>query len=556
MMLQKLVEFADRNRSNTPPSMYQKTRVRWIIDLDNRGNLVGKGLVPTSGGATKGKDRGQEMLMPHVNRSSKIKPKLLADDARYVLGVGDDPKTPQRHQAFCDLIDSCARETGEQSVKAVHAFLTNYPDKAALLPADAEESDILTFRVEGLLPVELASVREFWESYTLEGGAVMQCLICGKRRPVEERLPLKIKGLPGGQTSGVTLISANQDAFESYNLHASLVAPTCRTCAEAFTNSINEMLRSENQKLIVGPTAFVFWTREETGFDPALLLSKPDESDVKQLLESFRTGIFAEASVEPTSFYALSLSASGGRAVVRDWLHTTIPRAQSNLARWFTLQRLLDSSGKPEKPLSVYPLAASLYQRASDQMVANVPRVLVRCALYGDALPDWMLAQAILRNRAEQKVTRPRAALVKIALLSQITNQKEGYMEKLDITCESPGYLCGRLLAELEVAQIAAVNPKSTLVDRYYGAASSAPATVFGNLFRTNRAHMNTLNRDKPNVYHRIEQNLQQILSHLKEFPRTLTLKEQAMFALGYYHQKVHRWAKEESEINNAEEEN
>lgn len=124
-------------------------------------------------------------------------------------------------------------------------------------------------------------------------------------------------------------------------------------------------------------------------------------------------------------------------------------------------------------------------------------------------------------------------------------------METLDLSCTSPGYLCGRLLAELEAAQKAAINPRATLVDRYYGAASSAPASVFGNLMRANRAHMSTLSRDKYNVFVAIDRNIQEILFGLREFPKTLTLREQAMFALGYYHQKVARWARSAGTQNN-----
>jgi hypothetical protein len=41
-----------------------------------------------------------------------------------------------------------------------------------------------------------------------------------------------------------------------------------------------------------------------------------------------------------------------------------------------------------------------------------------RLALNGGELPNWLLYQAVKRNRAEQRVTRPRAALIKMSLLS------------------------------------------------------------------------------------------------------------------------------------------
>ena len=41
----------------------------------------------------------------------------------------------------------------------------------------------------------------------------------------------------------------------------------------------------------------------------------------------------AAAGPEANKFYAAAFSASGARVVVRDWLETTIPEAQKNLAR-------------------------------------------------------------------------------------------------------------------------------------------------------------------------------------------------------------------------------
>lgn len=533
MILQRLTEFAERLDS-TPP-MYQKTRVRWLVDLDPEGNLVGDGFIPLSSGESRGKDRGKEMLVPNLVRSSGVRAKLLADNADYVFGVGDDPKIAERHTAFRELVGRCAEATGEASVMAVSRFLDG--EKAP--PARAEDGDIFTFRVGGVFPVDIPSVRRFWASETRDSkGSVMQCLICGKVKPVEQSLPVKIKGVPGGQTSGTALISANAEAFESYGLSGSLTSPTCRECGEAFANAINHMIATEHHRLRVGPVVFIFWTREEGGFSPASILSQPQEEDVRRLIGSYRTG--QKAVVNSGDFFALSLSGSGGRAVVRDWLETTVPAAEAHLGRWFGLQKLVDLDGSDGRPYGIYALAASLYLKPNDQMVANVPRTMVRCALHGGPLPDWLLSQAVNRNRAEQGVTRNRAALIKAVMLSQLQEYEEDYMEKLELSNTSPGYLCGRLLAELEAAQKVAVRPKATLVDRYYGAASSAPATVFGYLMRDfQAAHMAKLRKNRPGIYTAIDSRVQDILQALGEFPKTLNVREQAMFSLGYYHQKA-----------------
>jgi CRISPR-associated protein Csd1 len=104
-----------------------------------------------------------------------------------------------------------------------------------------------------------------------------------------------------------------------------------------------------------------------------------------------------------------------------------------------------------------------------------------------------------------------------------------------------PAYLCGRLLAELEAVQRAALGRiNATVTDRYYGAASSSPATVYGPLLRNARYHLARLRKDKGAIYQAIDGRITEILARLRgEFPAVLTLKDQARFALGYYHQKA-----------------
>ena len=113
-------------------------------------------------------------------------------------------------------------------------------------------------------------------------------------------------------------------------------------------------------------------------------------------------------------------------------------------------------------------------------------------------------------------------------------------MEKLDLEDKSPAYLCGRLLAALEALQYAALGKTNTTVtSRFYGTASSAPASVFGRLMRGAQAHLSKLRTTKPGTYAALQQKLEEIQSALVAYPLVLTLEEQGLFALGYYHQRA-----------------
>lgn len=543
MILRRLAEFVNRI-PDLPPSMYTPIAFKWQIDLDDSGGYLG--ITPLSDGGKK--NRGLMRLTPNLKRSGvSAPPLLLSDKAEYVLGIGCECLSDSwKFKSFRCLADDCSKNTQEPAVQAVCDFLSAHLESPFQFPEDVAASDMVCFRVGNTLPVDIPSVRKYWAMRNVSDAANnMQCLVCGDFGPVDKVSPVAIKGLAGigGQSSGMAIVSANKAAFLSYGAEQALIAPTCRLCGEAYANSLNYMIGNEKYRIFVGPAVFVFWTSKDNGFNITSLFTQPDESDVRTLIESYRTakkGYITDAE----SFYALSLSAAASRVVIRDWLDTTVPAVQDRLARWFQLQKIVNNSGGDGRPYGVYALAASLYQKPNEQMIAEIPRALIRCALSGGPLPSFILAQAVARNSAERSVTRNRAALIKTVLLSQMIDIKEDYMEKLDTSNESPGYLCGRLLAELEAAQKAAINPKATLVDRFYGSASSAPASVFGTLMGGLQAHMSKLRRDKPGIYVSIDKNLQEITSKIGEFPKVLVLKEQAMFALGYYHQKAARWIK------------
>lgn len=115
-------------------------------------------------------------------------------------------------------------------------------------------------------------------------------------------------------------------------------------------------------------------------------------------------------------------------------------------------------------------------------------------------------------------------------------------MASLDPENRNSAYLCGRLLAVLEAIQYQAVRPKATLVDRFYGTASSAPASVFGHLLRGGQNHLAKLRKERPGAHANLQKRLEDIHDGIEAangFPRVFTLQEQGFFGLGYYHQRA-----------------
>jgi CRISPR-associated protein Csd1 len=581
MILTKLKEYAEQQMENLPPAMYNNRRVAWLISLTADG--IFEGSICWKDNSQKETKKGREIVAPDIGRTVGVKPKLLVDTSEYILGIGRAATKADRlidcHEQFKTLIQACAEVTNERTIIAIAKFL-NSPlelEKAKdefLQLLDAKKFDPtenITFRVGGEIPANAAenftSIQEFWANYTSGGeesesgkikSHIMTCLVTGEPRAVEQRLPFLVKGLFGGQPSGTALVSANAQAFTSYGLANSLTSPISREAAEKFTKALNHLLSGKNTRLSVGNTAYVFWTREPEEIDLLGAIEHPDPQVVKNLLDSAAQGQEVYGT-DVNQFYALALSASVARAVVRDWLETTVPTVKANLKLWFLAHKITDTYGKVGEPLSVYKLAASAYRDASKEMLPTVPTALIRTALQNLPIPDDLLTKAIQRNRADGEVTYRRAALIKLALTTKLGTDAMTDMEQMNPQTNlqeeqnDRAYHCGRLLAELEGLQKAALGKvNASLVDRYYSAASTTPATAFPALMKNSFNHLAKLRKNKVGAYSAIDIRIQEIMlkiappnleTHTPTFPKTLKMHQQGLFALGYYHQRAHNRA-------------
>lgn len=541
MLLQRLVEYS--RRLDLPPALYAETPVRYVIDLERDGTPTG--MTDTADPSFRETRRGVKRFTPSVKRSSGIKPLLLADNAEYTLGLARDETKAGRvddaHAAYVQLVEACRIATNSPEVAAVVQFMGRIPE--LLLPADFDRAGLVTFRVDGTFVVDQPAVQAFWASENAPADSLqMQCLICGQRRPVLERLQANIKGglIPGGQTSGTSMISANAAAFESYGLTASLTAPTCTDCGERFTKALNHLLSAEHSHIRFADSVYVFWTREsEPAWDPFTLLDRAEAEDVRVLMETVRSGT-PGAVADPNRFYAVVLSAAGGRAVVREWIDVTLPDAREALRRWFAAHAILDLNTGARRHFSIKALAGATAREFKDISPATT-RALLHSAFTGTPVPAGLLTAVVLRSHAERRVTAAHASVIRLVLGARAGNaEEEDTMVALQADHPSAGYQCGRLLAVLEAIQRAALpNVKAGIIDRYFGSASASPARILPRLAQGAQPHLGVLQRERPAAHAALQRRLEEVLAQLPAFPRILKLEDQGLFLLGYYHQRA-----------------
>jgi CRISPR-associated protein Csd1 len=121
-----------------------------------------------------------------------------------------------------------------------------------------------------------------------------------------------------------------------------------------------------------------------------------------------------------------------------------------------------------------------------------------------------------------------------------IRTSEEEIPVSLDKQSTQPGYLLGRLFAVLENVQRAALGSQvnATIRDRFYGAASATPASIFPVLLRNTQNHLGKLRKERMGQAVNLEKDIREIVGGLPDqFPRSLKIEDQGRFAIGYYHQ-------------------
>ena len=376
----------------------------------------------------------------------------------------------------------------------------------------------------------------------------------------------KLMGVPDGQPSGTSLLSFDKDAFQSLGWDQNKNAPVCAECSLAYTRGLNHLLHRNNvprTRVDQGGVAFEFWLDSGSAGDfVENWFEQPDSQEAERLLSAVRTGQLPPGAPDRRLF-ALGLRGNGGRAVVTDWFDTSLADAYRNLARWFddlAVQLARDETekgvtyrhtGDLSRPPRLWALCRAT-ARADDEVSPRTPAELFRAALRGEQLPLSIAGACIRRLPLREKSDGPNGfgdffAPARIGLIRCTLNRRSSgernLMPGLDPDNNQPAYLCGRLLATLEAIQYAGVGDVgANIVDRFYGKASTAPALVFGPLLTLAQSHLGAIDNDGQRV--NLDRELSEIIGRLEpDLPRTLNLEAQGRFAIGYYHQKAHRFA-------------
>jgi CRISPR-associated protein Csd1 len=436
----------------------------------------------------------------------------------------------------------------------------------------------------------------FGRESSIDGGEMLDFTSGQPVTPANTHPKLTKLGV-GAIAMGASLVGYDKEAFGSYGLNAGENGAVSAENAAAYRAALENLLERapilgqmkaaawfdhrqlEGQALIaaiedpasLGENAGDFdWDDWDDNAEVVVLQTPEQQEAVAQqrgqkLLTAIRRGERPERVT--AQYFALAISGASGRAMVRDWKTGQLDHLAAAVATWFDDLAITNLSGRHANRPKFFSLLTNVQRPkpASTSMddylkpIRNLQLPLWRAAL-DPAMPIPFPAVAkvmeahkshIMTGAFTEALGRDgdgvekgriyiRMAILRAYHVRKARTQGGYFMHSsVDPRHPSPAYHCGRLmylLANVQEAQGDDIN--AGVVQRYYGAASSTPALVLGRLTRLSQHHLAKIARDKPGLAVRLEEEIASVWSALgKQPPRTLSLEEQSLFALGYYQQ-------------------
>lgn len=600
MILQALYAYynllLEQEGDSMPREGYSSAGVSFEIHLEADGRIVE--ILPYVN--DKGKIQKRSYNVPEQGkRSVNILSYFLCDKPEYLFGAAIGQRAACREamqRLWREVLTHVIGNDASPEIAALTRFVDwEEPELAEQLDRLLSEEQrevllggglcVLKYAPTGRFLHDYRPVQQAWERYLLQmqpenmqAGELQTCLVSGERVPMGEiaRLHPSIKNVVGAQSSGAAIVSFNKDSFISYGKEQSYNAPTSKKAADAYGYVLNRLLADSRHRVRMNDMTVVFWAESRLDHEQMFLASlmqeeavddagqdgmQPDPESVRERVKSAVARVrggqefrdtFSDLNPE-TTFYVLGLSPNAARLSIRFFHKGTLGEIGERVWQHYKDLAIVGLERTPTIRQLLRELAVG---HEWDKIPPNMEGQMFRSILQGLPYSQAIFAQLISRIRADSdeprkggyKIGSLRAAMLKAYLLRRYRSVKNRAMEG-EVTVEenkqssSVAYNLGRLFACLEKTQMSALGREinATIRDRFWGAASASPATVFPRLLHLAQHHVSK--DEKWGGYN--NDLIQKVIATLPErLPRRLTLEEQGMFAIGYYHKRESFYSK------------
>ena len=573
-MLKALYDYAMKNNLVLPPGYSNKT-IKAYVSLSKKGEFLGiilgddtPVLCPDIGSLANGKEK----CNPIVEKRSVI----------FKDPFDQEDKTKGKRNFYYQVLKDGSDRISEFEVCVKMAE----DEKTLLLVAEAlnenkiKGSDRISFIVDGKKIVQAKRLKEWWDTYRkkffdIEKKERALCLITGEETvPMETVPPVNGLAVVGGHARGDALICFDKSAFCSYDQKKSVNAPVSENAFFAVKAALDHLLEHAP---VLANMKFVHWYEQniEDNSDPILGanflgitmaenidadedISENDrkrearvaELQASKLVKSIATG---EKIPSLSNQYTICLlSGVNGRVMIRQYERGLYEKLQKNIALWDEQLELKDLNGiqnEKSKKLNarlLYLLKkqnsnSKIWERVNKEL-PEITQAIIGAIINGTPLPDvvavrslaYIRSQMLEREENSISIQIPDATAcqwLKVWLMRRRGNE---IMSEYDPKHKSVAYHCGAAMAvHAAIQNVAMKNVNATIVQRYYSSASQMPALVLGQISRLSAYHLEKIENEW--LKKQYEDTLNDVYCAIgEEIPITLTLEEQAYFALGY----------------------
>lgn len=573
---------------------WSMVKVSWGLELTPEGQI--ESLWPLELADEKGKKRPQLVKLPaQAKRAVGIIPNFLCDNSSYILGRDNKGKPERSLECFMACAEKhreLLTEVAHPMAKAILRFFASWnpqsaEENAALAPEWEEilKGGNLVFCMDGVYAQDVPEIAQAWDkAYASDERAERgRCLVTGQEAPIAILHP-SIKGVVGAQPSGASVVSFNAPSLESYGKEErdkqgqGRNAPVSTYAAFAYGEALNYLLREKDYHCRLGDTTLIYWAEgAEAEYSSAMFgmmfnddMEQNDLKGVMEALSSGKTVLWNKLPLKPTNrFYILGLAPNASRLAVRFFLQDTFGGFAANLEKHQKRLEIVRPAFDNRNSLSIWSLLRETANPNSRDKKPPEPLVgaLLRAVLMNTPYPAELFIQTEIRLRAEQnldisltercKKDRTKAAIIKAWLWKNVVeksgNENHPYKEALDVKLQEDTtyqpYVLGRIFAVLERIQTSEKELNATIRDRYFNSACATPAMIFPILIKLSNNHQKSMKNEKErDKYVKLLEKLYAKID--EEYPNHLSLQDQGIFQIGYYHQKQKFFTKKEETEN------
>lgn len=593
----------------TPPGVKFRP-IYWGIVIDKDGNFL----------RIEDKRNGKSALSfraPAPQKRSGQKPpaQYLVDNRKYVLGYGTDGNFDDFR--FSDYKEKIAELSSifpdNEGLRAILSFYEHYTGDDTPLPGaeDIQNSEDITFFLgSDTAPICSSPDILIWAQNQIglsNTGGTGLCIVTGKRNVPLQNIHSKVN-VPGAQASATLVSFQKSSGYDSYGKEQGANAPISKEASFTHTTALNFLLKNDHTHTWLGDIQYVFWNSDASNNEPEDLVgeiafgtaaidddeeedewvpkkkkksSEKDKADVlahqHEVINTFKAYIGTkDAFPERDSthrFYILGLKGEQGRIAVRQWKEGSIREIFENLymhLQDFNIENYQGTCNEEYPPIrNLYSILRSTFPSGAKniKISPHLVQSFLESIINGTMYPLSLQQAVIARLGHGGKVTELRASVLKAAINRKIRLHHCNYKEltmSLDKENTNVAYLCGRLLAVLEKIQKDSLGSSvnSTVVDRFYGSASTRPNSAFGRIIALSQHHLSKLKKDPQKKSWAIsnEKRLSEIMDMIDvnkdpeqttAFPSVFSLDQQCLFAVGFYHQRTDFYKKKEDSSDN-----